>query len=220
MSSYSLPKDIGMKEAVSKMHLEAKKVITKLKREIKRLKEENNTLKQNVRTILENIKEPVETLCHLLDIHYEKPETTKHRYIRRIRELEEEIKKLRASHLTVEEHYQNALDLLKHPSVQKEIRRVMDTLSYSEKWVWDILSILIDKKEATINSVSRLITDIKRGSVAAIMGRLNQENIFKKHQKSYKHYYSINEEHLKALINRELKKKEIQKLKKTFNGGN
>jgi len=220
--AFSFSEDIGIKEAVSKLHLEAKTTIMQLKRKIEllesELKQKNETISEleSKLTPLYSHKEEIQTLITLLseslNININHSDSVK-KLKQKIQNQQEIISQLKQTKTTQKKEIETSSELFQHPVILQKIKDIHRVISYSQDHIWSIITILLQNKELTIDQIT-LYTDIARSSTSSIVSKMKSLKLIKKRNEGRKYLYSLNIPYIKTLIKNYNKKQELKQFQK------
>lgn len=109
------------------------------------------------------------------------------------------------------------MDFLKHDAVREEIERAAGKTKTKEDHTWDVISVLIDNDRVKIDEIVPYV-EVSRSSVSGILSKLADHGVVTKSNRGRSHYYALNIDGMKDLIQQRQKREEMSELKSEVRG--
>jgi len=135
----------------------------------------------------------------------------------RIDELEAKISKLQEQGYSLDEEFSDKMDFLKHNAVREEIDTAIGKVSISSDNAWDILSVLVDSDDISMNEIGPYV-DVGRTSISKVLARLQEHDIVSVSKDGQTNLYSLNVNGMKDIIETQKKRSEMKNLKNKVKG--
>ncbi len=135
----------------------------------------------------------------------------------RIDDLETQVERLKQEGYSLDEEFSEKMDFVRHEAVREEITRAAGKTKTKEDHTWDVISVLIDNERVKIDEIVPFV-GVSRSSVSGILSKLADHGVVSKSNRGRAHYYALNIDGMKSIIQQQQKREEMNDLKQQVRG--